>query len=37
MIWDPSFQDGQISEGIFEYANGTERQAKNVNGRGVER
>jgi hypothetical protein len=37
MIWDPSLRDGQISEGISKYANGRERQAKNVNGRGGER
>jgi hypothetical protein len=37
MIWDPSRRGGQISEGVFEYANGRERQAKNVNGRGGER
>ncbi len=29
--------EGKILEGIFKYANGRERQTKNVNGCGVER
>ena len=37
MIWDPSRRDGQISEGIFENANGRERETKDINGRCFER
>jgi len=32
-----STRGGETMEGIFQYANGRERQAKNVNGRGIKR
>ena len=37
IIWVPSQREGKISEGIFKYANGRERETKDINGRGFER